>query len=371
MGAAIRQRMPQILVLLLGIAGFFLTIGGDASPASAQTCGGRGQPTCTRETVVDGCWGPGEICYIEVEVCEAGLRVDSGHNCALIGGQPLAVPRPVNFPDGNRTVTAGYATTVDLTQQEEMISAGSHPVICNWSADKSSDKQPLMPNPSAETGEDPWVVQPDYSPRLAVNGSFFELYSGDVWVFECTHPMGYTVSKGINVRPEEKIKVYSMPGGSRLFAPGTLLFYANNRPQGRAEIKWYPFSNGNSGAVPPGVINAISGIPLVRDGAFVPDTGPDATQVDSRTALGLTADGNHLIVVVVNGGSPAEGTTLQGLAQYMIGLGARNAINLDGGGSASLYYNSDNFIVRSKPSQSKRGIAGLFYRPVVNFIGFK
>lgn len=54
-----------------------------------------------------------------------------------------------------------------------------------------------------------------------------------------------------------------------------------------------------------------------------------------RAALGL--DGRDLIAVVCDGRAPGEaGLTLRELAETMLLLGAESAINLDGGGSASL-----------------------------------
>jgi hypothetical protein len=54
-----------------------------------------------------------------------------------------------------------------------------------------------------------------------------------------------------------------------------------------------------------------------------------------RAALGLAA--GELIAVVADGrADDEEGLTMAELAEAMVGLGAREAINLDGGGSASL-----------------------------------
>ena len=89
---------------------------------------------------------------------------------------------------------------------------------------------------------------------------------------------------------------------------------------------------------------------LVRGGASLIEPGVDsegfsagAGQFDSditvgrypRAALGLNSD--ELIAVVCDGRTEGEaGLDLAELAQAMIGLGADDAINLDGGGSASL-----------------------------------
>jgi exopolysaccharide biosynthesis protein len=67
-------------------------------------------------------------------------------------------------------------------------------------------------------------------------------------------------------------------------------------------------------------------------GSSIPNTHP-------RTAAGRTRDGS-LILLVVDGRQPASrGVNLQELAQIMLDLGAVDALNLDGGGSATLVAN--------------------------------
>jgi hypothetical protein len=88
---------------------------------------------------------------------------------------------------------------------------------------------------------------------------------------------------------------------------------------------------------------------LVRDGASVVNDDDDegftagAHQFDSdisagrhpRCALALTP--RHLLAVACDGRSTADaGLTLHELADTLVGLGAHTALNLDGGGSASL-----------------------------------
>jgi exopolysaccharide biosynthesis protein len=57
-----------------------------------------------------------------------------------------------------------------------------------------------------------------------------------------------------------------------------------------------------------------------------------------RTAVGIAAGGRRLLLVVVDGRQPgySDGMTLTELATMMRALGARDAINLDGGGSSSI-----------------------------------
>jgi len=59
-----------------------------------------------------------------------------------------------------------------------------------------------------------------------------------------------------------------------------------------------------------------------------------------RTAAGISADGQTLILVVIDGRQPewSIGMTLPELADLMIKLGADAALNLDGGGSSSFVF---------------------------------
>lgn len=67
-------------------------------------------------------------------------------------------------------------------------------------------------------------------------------------------------------------------------------------------------------------------------GSAIPDTHP-------RTAAGVTADG-ELLLLLVDGRQPlSRGVTLEELAALMVDIGAEKALNLDGGGSSSLVVN--------------------------------
>jgi exopolysaccharide biosynthesis protein len=97
-------------------------------------------------------------------------------------------------------------------------------------------------------------------------------------------------------------------------------------------------------ALEPDLWEAVGGRPrLVRDSAIVSavDTegGPGfATGRHPRTAVGIARGGKRLLLVVVDGRQKpySDGMTLRELATLMIGLGARDAINLDGGGSTTM-----------------------------------
>jgi hypothetical protein len=120
---------------------------------------------------------------------------------------------------------------------------------------------------------------------------------------------------------------------------------------------------------------------LVRDGVSVIDGVVDpegfsasADQFDSditdgrypRAALGVGH--RELIAVACDGRAPGDsGLSLAELADAMVSLGARTAINLDGGGSTSLVFGG---ILRNAPRE-KHGVLIPGGRPVATAIAFE
>lgn len=119
---------------------------------------------------------------------------------------------------------------------------------------------------------------------------------------------------------------------------------------------------------PPRIHHAISGRHrLVRDGrAAVVDDGVLAP----RVALGLDAARRHLTVVIVDGRQRgwSEGVTLPELSALLVELGVHDAIELDGGGSATLVAEGEDGrpVVLSSPIHQR--IPGR-ERPVANHLG--
>jgi hypothetical protein len=93
-------------------------------------------------------------------------------------------------------------------------------------------------------------------------------------------------------------------------------------------------------------MEAVGGRPvLLRDSTITAEVdtegGPGfATGRHPRTAVGIGRNGRRLFLVAVDGRRKeySDGMTLRELADVMRGLGARDAINLDGGGSTTLVY---------------------------------
>ncbi|MEP7122690.1 MAG: phosphodiester glycosidase family protein [Byssovorax sp.] len=118
--------------------------------------------------------------------------------------------------------------------------------------------------------------------------------------------------------------------------------------------------------------NAVSGEPLLDDGAVKIASFHDVTLVHPRTAVGLDRLETKLFLVVVDGRQPAysEGCTLPELARILLDAGAWNALNLDGGGSTTLVMEgaSGQAITLDSPIHTR--IPGR-ERPVANHLGIR
>jgi len=107
---------------------------------------------------------------------------------------------------------------------------------------------------------------------------------------------------------------------------------------------------------------AIGGGPrLLKNGKYIYSAGEESFKKNislgraPRTAIGETKE-KKLIFVVVDGRQPGYsiGMTLEELATLLKNLGCLNAINLDGGGSSTMYYDGK---IMNRPSEgSERAI---------------
>ena len=120
---------------------------------------------------------------------------------------------------------------------------------------------------------------------------------------------------------------------------------------------------------PTNVYHAISGTQKILAAGEIPE-GLKAYDPDPRTAVGLNNGGNMLIIVIVDGRQNgfSEGVTLTELANLMKQNGARDAINLDGGGSSTLVIQNESGEYGVVNSPVHQGIPGN-QRPVANHLG--
>ncbi|MDQ7908265.1 phosphodiester glycosidase family protein [Phytohabitans sp. ZYX-F-186] len=201
------------------------------------------------------------------------------------------------------------------------------------------------------------------SPNIAANG--IGIYN-PLWGDEPRSQVldGATRSREIEISGGAVSKVSTSPGGK--VAAGTVVVLgvgtgadalAGLRVGDVATVDYRP--RGGDGAQV-----AIGGnLVLVRDGMVTTTSHPR----NPRTAVGFSADGLRMWLVVVDGRSGTSvGMTYVELANFMKSLGADDALNLDGGGSSTLVARmpgATGVSVRNTPSDGAQ-------RPVPNGIGF-
>ena len=117
---------------------------------------------------------------------------------------------------------------------------------------------------------------------------------------------------------------------------------------------------------PPDTVNAVAGTPWLLRGGQVRTEADDAgcaalcARTHPRTAVGLAGQGRWLLVVLAEGRRPpVAGVTLVQLSQLMRELGAEDAINLDGGGSSTLWLQGRAVMARPANEPAERALANV------------
>ncbi|MBI5516916.1 MAG: phosphodiester glycosidase family protein [Deltaproteobacteria bacterium] len=113
------------------------------------------------------------------------------------------------------------------------------------------------------------------------------------------------------------------------------------------------------------VTDGVSGRPLIVErGHLAPElyTFPRAWGREPRSVVGVSEDGHRVFLATVDGRRvTSRGGTLPEMAELMVELGAWRAVNLDGGGSTTMYVASEGGVV-NRPSRG-------WEREVINHIG--
>ena len=189
--------------------------------------------------------------------------------------------------------------------------------------------------------------------RFAMNANFFNITHGPQQ-YPCSVALGLAISNGVLLSP------YSDFNGQ---ATSTLVIY---NPQTAA-------SKGVSAEILPGttvssnwqgqVQYAFSGMLLIQNGVAV-NSEPVPNDGRARAAAGLTRDGKTLLLVIQNNGHdyppPAnEVASLPAMANALLRLGAYNAINLDGSGSAQYWFKNNVAEFKSVPSDGSGAFRGI------------
>lgn len=135
-----------------------------------------------------------------------------------------------------------------------------------------------------------------------------------------------------------------------LIADGRMITPPSNQPvlafdsSGTAHIAMFANTGGRLAPFYPR--DAVGGRPVLARDSVVAGTVDTEGQAsfnvgrNPRTAAGIARGGRWLILVAVDGRQMpySDGMSLRELANLMLALGARDAINLDGGGSTTLVY---------------------------------
>ena len=176
----------------------------------------------------------------------------------------------------------------------------------------------------------------------AVNGSYFDMDNGN--------PICYLRIDGRQLGENTPQKNDSV---NRKYYQYATLTLADGRPQIHV-----PDSNRFSEENMEERNIMTAGPMLLRDGVMVPqrDDRTFVTNRHNRTALGIRPDGTTLLLVADGRFKHnAEGLSLPELERIMLWLDCSDAINLDGGGSSTMYVKGrpDNGVV-NYPSDNRR-----------------
>jgi len=176
---------------------------------------------------------------------------------------------------------------------------------------------------------------------LAVNGDYYGANS-----------TGYVIRNGVVYR--DTVREDSSNGDLAIYKDGSFKIIYEDQISADQLVK-------------DGVVNLLAfGPALVENGEIAVGTNEEVGQAmasNPRTAIGII-DANHYIIVVSDGRtSESKGISLYQMAEVMKSYGVKTAYNLDGGGSSTLYFNSQ---VINKPTTggnkiSERAVSDIVY----------
>ena len=191
-------------------------------------------------------------------------------------------------------------------------------------------------SPQADRGKTTSTIAKKYKARLAINGSFFSTGFA---------PCGATRASG------------TFWTNAYTGCPGTLAF--GSAPNQTLFVNTGSDTNGPFPAAAAFGKDAISGKPLLMKNGVstAPWTSPSHINGrEPRTAIGYTAGGKKLVMLVVDGRrAGAAGMLGSDLVTVFKQFGVTDAVNLDGGGSTTLFQGTR---VLNRPSDgTERSIA--------------
>jgi hypothetical protein len=191
----------------------------------------------------------------------------------------------------------------------------------------------------------------EFGLQIAINGDFFG-------------PWHYTDQTDYYPHSGDPVDAYGL-------AASAGIIYSTGEEHPNEVTLYLSSDNRASFDAPTGpVYNAISGGPLlVEEGHALQDIRPNDS-LNPRTAIGLSADGRTLLLIVVDGrlAGVSLGVTLDDLGQIAAQYGAYTAMNLDGGGSSALIIDDGNGAAIQLNTPIHAFVPGT-ERPVANHLG--
>ena len=167
----------------------------------------------------------------------------------------------------------------------------------------------------------------DSNALAAVNGTFFDM--------DKHNPICYLRIGGVQVGENTPQKSDTL--NRKYYQYATIVLDSFGRPDlcipdsnRHWEETYFDSTVGNVMTAGPMLIRNGKAVPQRNDRTFV-------TYRHNRTALGMKPDGTILLFTVDGRMKLSKGMTLEELAQTLLWLGCVDAINLDGGGSTTLY----------------------------------
>jgi len=247
--------------------------------------------------------------YAAVDAPASSVTTAAPEPCALSGGPAAAEAGPMvtdtSYEDESMRVTIDTLRVCDTTVYVARV-ALSDPSALQTAFSQASYGR----NVTAKTSETAAAV----GAILAVNGDNYG-----------SRERGYVIRGGVLYRDtaakdQEDLVIWS--DGSFSIVKESEVTARELLEQGAQEV----FSFG-PGLISEGEITVSAGEEVDRAKASNP-----------RTAVGITAEGEYLLVVSDGRTGESEGLTLLELAELLRSLGAETAYNLDGGGSSAMVF---------------------------------
>ncbi len=262
-------------------------------------------------------------------VSSEGQGIVAQQNCPVTSGVTESTLKFNNEARNNPAV--GFLTTIEQSAKVSFKASYSGYYTEGSTAESRKSLAPNLP----------WKLETTTSQaaayETATGGKVLLATNADFYNVNTYQPLGYMIMEG-----------------------NVLQSYGSRQQPFFAVLKDGSFVIRDFGAPTGDVAEAVSGVWLVKDGKNVTDTYYHSNGYKSNqpmNAIGLTEDGKvHIFVIDGRQETYSMGMDVNDLSNFFVSLGCVNAINLDGGGSAtyaSVHQGKQTLRLRNSPSDGK------------------